>query len=185
MQLTPRIVAFLAAQEGIACEAYYDSATPPVWTWAMGLTAAAGVQVQQYVNRPAPLADCIRASINHLNAAYLPAVNKAFAGHALNDAQLAAALSFHWNTGEIGHASWVRDWTGGASTTARAALTENYIGGGQLLARRKREAALFFDGTWPDDMRCPVWQVSKPGYRPRAPVATEIMPILQQIMGGA
>lgn len=182
MQLTPRAVAYLATEEGIAREAYLD--TGDVWTWAIGLTAAAGIKVQAYINRPAPLADCIRASIDHLNAAYLPAVNHAFAGHALNDAQLAAALSFHWNTDAIGRATWVHDWTGGNSAAARAALETHYLNGGQLAARRKREAALFFDGTWPADMRCPVWQVSKPGYHPRAPVATDIMPILQQIMGG-
>jgi lysozyme len=184
MQLTPRAVAYLATEEGIACESYLDSATPPNWTWAMGLTAAAGANVQAYVNRPAPLAECIRASIDRLNAAYLPAINSAFAGHPLNDAQLAAALSFHWNTGAIGRAHWVNDWNGGAGTKAITSLTENYLNGGQLRARRKREAALFFTGQWPADMRCPVWQVSKPGHRPVRPVPTDIMPILQQIMGG-
>ena len=184
MQLTVRSVAYLAHEEGLGREAYYDSNKPPVLTWAIGLTRAAGVNVQQYVNRPAPIADCLRASIAHLAAGYLPNVNRAFAGHALNDAQLAAAISFEWNTDAIGRADWVHHWTGGDSAKARAGLVGNYLNGGALKARREREAALFFEGVWPDDMRCPVWQVSHPSLRPFKPVPTDIVPILQSIMGG-
>ena len=92
MQLTPRAVAYLATEEGIALESYLDSADPPNWTWAMGLTAS--------------LVDCIRASTARLNAVYMPAINRAFAGHPLNDGQLAAALSFHWSTDASEHADW-------------------------------------------------------------------------------
>ncbi|KUR80744.1 hypothetical protein AQZ49_01570 [Novosphingobium sp. FSW06-99] len=178
-------MAYTSHEEGIAREAYLDSAQPPVWTWSMGLTAAAGINVLQYRNRPAPIEVCLNAAIERLNAAYLPNVNRAFAGHALNDAQLAAAVSFEWNTDAIGRADWVHHWIAGNMAAARRDLTFNYLGGGQLADRRKREAALFFDNTWPADMHCPVWQVSHPGYRPYKPVATDVMPILQSIMGGA
>ncbi|WP_353229671.1 hypothetical protein [Novosphingobium sp.] len=106
MQLTPRAVAYLATEEGIALESYLDSADPPNWTWAMGLTASAKIAVQDQVHRPAPLVDCIRASTARLNAVYMPAINRAFAGHPLNDGQLAAALSFHWSTDASEHADW-------------------------------------------------------------------------------
>ena len=185
MQLTVRSVAYVAREEGLAKEAYYDSATPPNLTWSMGLTKAAGVNVQQYVNRPAPIEVCLRAAIARLDAAFLPQVNRAFAGHALNDAQLAAAIGFEWNTGAIQRADWVHHWTGGNSIAARQDLENNYLDGGELKARRAREAKLFFDNAWPADMRCPVWQVRHPSLRPFSPVPTDIVPVLQQIMGGS
>jgi GH24 family phage-related lysozyme (muramidase) len=184
MQLTPRAVAYLASEEGLCLEAYLDSDTPPNWTWALGLTDAAGIKIKAYVNRPASVETCLRASIDHLTAHYLPAVNTAFAGHALNEAQLAAALSFHWNTGAIGHAGWVAAWKSGQVADARKTLTTHYINNGQLTARRLREAELFFDSKWPSDLRCPIRQVSKPGYHPYKPQPTDLMPMLQQIMGG-
>ena len=185
MQLTVRPFVYLAHEEGLALESYLDSDNPPNLTWAIGLTAAAGVPVKRYLNRPQPIADCIRASIDRLNAAYLPEINRVFAGHALNDAQAAAVLGFHWNTGAIGRAHWVQDWLAGHADQARHELTTNYLGGGQLQARRNREAALFFDGQWPADMRCPVWQVSKPGYHPIKPTPTDITAIVQSILGGS
>ena len=185
MQITARIAAYLFHEEALVPEAYLDSDTPPNWTWAGGLTEASGVKVQQYINRPAPLDVCVRATLAMVTAKYLPNVARAFAGHALNDAQLAGALSFEWNTDAIGRADWVRDWTGGNIAAARHDLTGNYLQGGKLTARRAREAALFFTNTWPTDMHCLIYQVSKPGYRPIKPVATDLTPILQQILGGA
>lgn len=184
MQLTPRIVAYIAHEEGLVPEAYYDSDTPPNLTWSMGLTAKTGLKVARYLNRPAPLSECLSAAITHMQAQYLPALAKAFAGHTLGDAQIAAALGFHWNTGAIGHADWVAHWRAGDADAARAALTGNYTQGGALLARRQREAALFFDGRWPNPMLCAVSQVSKPGYHPFKPTAIDIMPALQSIMEG-
>jgi len=185
MRLTVRAFVNLAHEEGLALESYLDSGNPPTWTWAIGLTDAAGIKTRAYINRPAPIEACIHASIDRVNAAYLPEINKVFAGHALNEAQLAAALSFHWNTDAIGRAHWVQDWLAGNAAQARHELTTNYLGGGQLQERRNREAALFFDGQWPADLRCPVWKVSKPGYHPIKPTDTDITPIVQSILGGA
>ena len=181
--LTPRIVAFLGTQEGITLEAYLD---PRVWTWAMGIAATSGANVLQYRSRPTTLDAALRASVDWIESRFMPAVQKAFAGHELTEAQLAAALSFHWNTGAILTAQWVKDIQEGKPATARADLIGNYQQGGILTARRKREAALFFDGAWPDDMRVPIWGVRKPSYlrsaKPQAVV--DMIPALQQIMGG-
>lgn len=186
MQLTPRIVAYVAHEEGLVPQAYLDSDVPPNWTWSIGLTAAAGVKVQNYINRPQPLDICLQAAIQRLDKIYLPAVAQAFAGMALNDAQVAAALGFHWNTGAIGHADWVKlARTLTDATKAETALVSNYTGEGALLARRQREAALFFHNTWPADLRCPVYsEVTGPAYHPRKPVLTDLLPVLQSIMGG-
>jgi len=183
MKLTPRVFAYLAHEEGIVQECYLD--TNGVQTWAIGLTAASGIKVSAYLNRPASVETCVRASIDVLNAKYLPEINKVFAGYALNDAQLAAVIGFHWNTGAIGHADWVKDWTGGNMAAARRDLTTNYTGGGALLDRRKREATLMFENAWPAQMQCPLWAVSKPGYRPINPHPVDLTALLQQILGVA
>ena len=183
MKLTPKIVATLGTAEGLTLESYLD---PRVWTWAMGIAATSGADVLQYKNRPTSLDTALRASVAWIEARFLPAVLKAFAGHDLTENQLAAALSFHWNTGAILTAQWVKDFQAGKPTSAKADLVGNYLQGGLLTARRKREAALFFDGTWPDDFRVPVWGVRKPSYlRSTKPqTVADVMPILQQIMGG-
>ena len=116
------------------------------------------------------------------------AIARRVAKQALNvsEAQLAAALSFHWNTGAILTAHWVKDCQAGKPTSARADLVGNYLQSGLLKVRREREAALFFDGIWPDDMRVPIWGVRKPSYlrsaKPQAVV--DVIPALQHIMGG-
>lgn len=191
--LTPKIVTYCLHEEGIVREAYLDNAVPPRWTWAGGVTNASGHQVYpRYKDKPQPLERCIAVTVWLMERVYLPAVQRAFAGFPLNEAQLAAALSFQWNTGAIEATSWVRSAKAGRSAAARAFLETHYtndrtndgINNGSLTARRKREAALFFDGRWPADLRVPVWSVSKPSYKPVRPVPTDVTAMLQQIMGG-
>lgn len=192
--LTPRVVALIGHEEGLVREAYLDSAAPPVWTWALGVAATSGIDVLQYKDRPQPINMCLKASIDMMRRRYLPDVLDAFGGFPLSEAQLAAALSFHWNTGAIARTAWVSEVVQGEMDSARAFLEAHYtndrtddgINNGTLTARRAREAALFFDSVWPADLRVPIVPVSKPSYRPafsRA-VPTDLMPMLQQIMGG-
>lgn len=184
-QLTPRIVAVTAREEAVVTQAYLDTANPPVWTWSMGLTAAAGVDVKKYKDKPASLGECLLAAVSVMKARYLPAVLKAFAGTTLNDAQLAAALSFHWHTGAIGRADWVKNWRLEQRDQSRKSLVSNYLGGGSFLQRRQREASLFFDNVWPTDYGVLVYDgVLKPSYRPTKARRVDIIPVLQQIMGG-
>jgi lysozyme len=112
---------------------------------------------------------------------YLPVVERAFAGFDLNEAQIAAALGFHWNTGAIASTSWVRMVKAGQGPGARQFLTTHYLNDGDLTARRRREAALFFDGKWPADLACPVYPVRKPGYAPNFGKGQRIdlLPILE------
>ena len=181
--LTPRIVAYCCKQEGIVCEAYLDNAKPRVWTWSGGITAAAGVNVMQYKDHPATLETCLRAVIDRMQAKYLPEVLHAVT-RPLTEIQLAAALSFHWHYGAIGTAQWVKDWNLGRDDQARTDFM-NWTDHGNAEARAKVEQAMFFDCIWPSDLRVPVWSVAKPSYSPVHPVPTDIMPLLQQIMGEA
>ena len=183
--LTPRVVAYLAHEEGLVREAYLDSVK--VWTWALGVTNASGHQVYpRYKDKPQSLQHCLEVSIWLMRERYLPPVLRAFDGFDLTEAQLAAALGFHWNTGAIGRATWVKNYCDGDVEAAHGAIL-NWSSGGLLTARRKREQALFFDGIWPADMRVPVYPVRKPSYTPdfRHGERRDLMPVLQQMMGGA
>lgn len=166
-ELTPRAACYTAHEEAFVAEAYLDSASPPNWTAFLGVTNASGHEVYpRYLDNPLPLEQGVSISVWLMREKYLPAVLAAFDGFDLNEAQLAAALSFHWNTGAIRLTTWVRQVRDGAMQTARAFLESHYTAGGLLTARRKREAALFFDDAWPDDMRVPVYPVNRATHRP-------------------
>lgn len=179
-QLTPRIVAFIAHEEGMVAEAYKDSVG--VWTWALGVTDASGHAVQRYRDLPQPLEKCVEVSVWLMERKYLPPVLAAFTGHDLKEHELAAALSFHWNTGAISRADWVNRVLSGDMAEARIDFL-NYRKPASILPRRKRERELFFDAAWPADLRCPVWGVAKPSYAPRGSRAVDLLPIIEQVMG--
>jgi len=162
--MTPKTAAFVIAQEGLVLEWYKDS--EGVGTWAGGVTDAAGVHVLQYKDNPQPLEVCLKATVDLMQKKYLPAVLKAFGKHALTDAQLAAALSFHWNTGRIGMTDWVADVLAGKLADAETFLRSHYLNSGALKSRRDVEADLFFHAKWPHDLRAPVYPVRKPSYTP-------------------
>lgn len=181
MNLTPRVVAYVAREEGLVLEAYKDSVG--VWTWALGVTNASGHEVHpRYKDNPQTLARCIAVSVWLMRERYLPAVETAFKGHDLTEAQLAAALGFHWNTGAILSAQWVRDFRDGKPASARANVM-NYRKPASLIERRRREQALFFDGVWPS-LRVPVYPVAKPSYSPQWSKAqvTDLLPAIEGVM---
>jgi len=182
IKLTPRVVAYVAHHEAIVPEAYKD--TRGVWSWGMGLATTGGYDIMQYKDKETPIVTCLRAAVNALNHDYLPAIIKAFGDRNLSENQVAAALSFHWNTGAILKAQWVKDFMGGALFPAEKDLRGNYTGNGLLQGRRDSEADLFFKGKWPTPMTTLIYEVSKPSYRPKGAREFDPLPTLQQIMGG-
>lgn len=162
--LTERGAGELVSHEAIVQEAYRDS--EGIWTWSVGLTAASGVDPLQFKDKPASLEACLAAFIERTRARYVPDVHRAFAGKVLTEAQFAAALSFHYNTGAILRSDWVTLFLAGKVKEARAFLESHYLNGGTLTDRRKKEAALFFDGKWSGDGTALVIPVSKPSYQP-------------------
>jgi len=162
--LTMRMVLEILEHEAIVQEAYKDSVG--VWTWGVGVTDASGHHVDRYKDAPATIARCIEIYVWLLRTKYLPEVLRAFAGHALAEHELAAALSFQWNTGAIGRASWVDHVKAGRREAARTAFLE-WCRPKEIIARRKCERALFFDGIWMGDGLVPHYDVAKPGYGPR------------------
>jgi lysozyme len=162
--LTERIVAEIIEHEAIVLEAYKDSVG--VWTWSVGITSASGHEVMRYKDKPQTLEHCLAVYVWLLRERYLPPVLKAFESFPLTEHQLAAALSFHWNTGAIGKTAWVGLVKQGRDAEAREFMVSHYLNGGTLTSRRKAEAALFFDGRWIGDGLVTVWPVRKPSYTP-------------------
>lgn len=162
--LTVRAALELAEYEALVREWYLDS--EDVGTWGIGVTNKSGHNVDRYKDNPQTIQRCLEVYLWLLRTQYLPDVLRAFAGHVLTEQQLAAALSFHYNTGAIGRSDWVHLILIGQRTAARNFLETHYLNGGALTKRRKAEAALFFDGVWTGDGRIYVYPVKKPSYHP-------------------
>lgn len=162
--LTPKVVLELLGHEAIIREMYKDSVG--VNTWSAGITAASGINVLQYKDNPAPMQDCINAVIICLKTKYLPEVLAAFGAKTLTEEQLAAALSFHYNTGAIGRADWVKLFLTGKTGEAYNAIM-NWRSPPEIAERRRKEQALFFKGVWSQDGKVNTYEVNKPSYSPK------------------
>ena len=164
--LTVRAMCELVGHEAIVREWYLDNAKPPRGTWGIGVTNASGHGVDRYKDNPQPIEHCLEVFVWLVRTRYLPPVLKAFAGYPLTEAQIAAALSFEYNTGAIANTEWVPMVLAGQMAAARTFLETHYLNGGVLQDRRKKEAALFFDGAWSGDGTANVYPVRKPSYTP-------------------
>lgn len=165
--ITARAALELAGYEGIVREWYLDNATPPAGTWGIGVTDASGHDVDRYKDNPQPIERVLEIYVWLLRTRYAPDVLKAFAGYPLTEAEFAAALSWHYNTGAILKTDWVGMVKKGAATTARKFFESHYLNSGALKGRRQLEAELFFDGRWAhENGLVPVYPVLKPSYKP-------------------
>jgi lysozyme len=142
--ITYRTAIEVASHEAIVRQAYKDSVG--VWTWSVGLTSATGHDVTRYIGKPQTMQRCLEVYVWALDK-YADRVRKAFAGYPLSEAQFAAALSFEWNTGSIGKASWVRLWKEGKIAAAKSAFMD-WSKPAEIVPRRQKERDLFFDGKW-------------------------------------
>ena len=87
-KLTARIAKELIEHEAIVREAYKDS--KGIWTWSVGVTSASGHTVfPAYKDNPQTIRKCLEVYIWLLRKKYIPAVEAAFAGHALTQATIA------------------------------------------------------------------------------------------------
>jgi len=184
--LTVRCVLEIAGHESIVPEAYKDSGG--VWTWGMGVTNASGHTVfPRYKDAPQTLLHCVEVAVWLMRQTYLPAVLKAFAGMPLTEAELTAALSYHWNTGAILTAAWVPAVKSGNLATARRSFTLEHTGS-STMERRGKERDLFFDGKWTNDGMTTVYDVAKPSYSPKWSSARRVdisEVVAQALKGGA
>lgn len=178
--LTPRIALELIAHEGLVPEAYRDVAG--VWTWSVGITDASGHRVHpRYRDNPQPLEHCLAVYLWALRTQYLPPVLAAFGQHDPAEHELGAALSFHYNTGAIRRAEWLRLFLAGDRDGAREAFL-NWSRPAAIVPRRKRERDLFFDGAWSGDGCCTIYEVAKPGYRPTGGRRQDVRAIITHLL---
>ncbi len=174
----------LRHEEGEVLRAYRD--VVGVWTIGVGLTAASGVVTPRAGMTISP-EESDRLLTLALERNYEPAVLMAMSAQGSVDvtrpAQHAfdAGVGFHFNTGAILTASWVRYWKVRDWPAVRVWLMKWNKGGGRVLpgltARRQREYALLKDGTyaWPGAVRpsqpidglallaAPVTEAERPG----------------------
>lgn len=134
-------------EEGEVLRAYRDIAG--VWTIGVGLTAASGVVTPvrgMVITRAESRALLARA----IERNYAPAVNKVMP--LATQTEFDGALSFHFNTGAVASASWVKAWLRGDRTGVRSGLAAWCKAGGKvvpgLVARRAREADLILYGRY-------------------------------------
>lgn len=163
-ELTVRVGCELVGHEAIVLEWYKDS--KGVGTWGIGVTSRSGHSVERYKDNPQSIEKVLEIYVWLLRTKYIPDVIKAFGSFNLSEAQFAAALSFHYNTGAILKTDWVGLVLRGLFPAAREFLETHYLNGGDLKERREAEAALFFDGVWKGDGTTTVWPVKKPSYTP-------------------
>lgn len=161
--LTMRVMLELLSHEAIVLEAYRDSRR--IWTWGMGIATTSGFRVRQYKDKPQSIETVLKAAIQMIRTKYAPAVLKAFEGHTLTEPEFAAALSFHYNTGAILRAEWVKSFMRGNVTKAHSEFT-NWRKPPEILERRKKERDLFFHGIFTHTGKTTIYPVRKPGYSP-------------------
>lgn len=161
-EITPKVAMEVIVHEAIVRQAYRDSVR--VWTWSVGLTNATGHNVERYIDNPQPMERCIEVYLWALDN-YADDVRQRFKGHSLTEAQFAAALSFHWNTGAILTASWVKSFLSGdmADAERRFMLWKNPP---EILSRRKKEADLLFRSVWSSDGKATEYTRVTSGYSP-------------------
>lgn len=155
MQTSDKGRAALELEEGVVLRAYRDSVG--VWTIGAGLTAASGVVkpvAGMVITRAEADALLARALVRYENDVEVAMTSttdgvKRPVQHAFD-----AGVSFHFNTGGINRATWVKLWKakGFSRATIQASFTSWSKAGGKVLpalkARREREFAMLMDGAY-------------------------------------
>lgn len=164
MKTSDRGIAFLAAHEGIVPAPYLDSVN--VWTYGIGHTAGAGAPDPKGMPRgmPADLDAALRdvfALFRRDLAKYEADVVRVLAGRTVAQHEFDAAVSFHFNTGAIGRATWVKYWLAGSKTAAANSMMD-WRKPAEIIPRRTAERDLFTGGAY-GATRANVWPVNAQG----------------------
>lgn len=164
MKTSDRGIFALAKHEGIVPAPYLDSVG--VWTYGIGHTKAAGDPDPAKLPRgmPADLDAALRNVFDVFRrdlAKYEGAVLKVLDGQQVLQHEFDAAVSFHFNTGAIARASWVKEWLAGRKQAA-ANLMMQWRKPAAIIPRREAEQELFSDAVYPSG-RVAVWKVNTSG----------------------
>jgi lysozyme len=149
MRISEAGIAMLEAEEGVVLRAY--RCPVGVWTIGAGLTAASGV-VTPHAGMVITAHDASDLLKKALARNYEPAVDRAMAKGLPVQHEFDAGVMFHFNTGAIARASWVKAWIADNAAAARKGLAAWNKGGGKVLPglvkRREREADLLLNGVY-------------------------------------
>jgi len=133
----------IASHEGIVTSKYLDSVG--VWTIGIGHTAGAGAPNPANVTGELSIAEIMDIFAADI-AKFEKRVNRAFTVP-LKQHQFDAAVSFDYNTGSVTSAAWVKQYNAGNVSAARKSIM-NWKKPPEIIPRRKKEQALFFDGVY-------------------------------------
>lgn len=165
MQVSDAGALALMHHEGIVPGPYLDAATPPVWTWGVGHTAAAGAPIPASLPRGMPrdldatLAEVFKVFRRDVQR-YADDVTRALRVP-VEQHEFDALVSFHYNTGAIARAALTKSLNAGDREAAADGFM-NWVRPASIIDRRKAEQALFRHGTYPTGT-IPVWGVTTAG----------------------
>ena len=173
MRTSDQGVAFLAAHEGIVPAPYFDSVG--VLTFGVGHTAAAGAPDPAQMQRgmPADVDEAIAYAFEVFRrdlARYEAAVRTVIANRAVAQHEFDAAVSFHFNTGAIARATWVKHWMAGNKAAAALSMMD-WRKPIEVKPRREAERDLFLHGRY-GAKAAAVWPVNAAGTITWRPVKT-------------
>lgn len=180
-KLSERIILEILEHEAIVLQAYKDSRN--IWTWGAGVTSRSGHLVNRYIDRPTTLRRVLEVYEWLIRNQYLPEVLEAFEGYDLKEHELGAALSFHWNTGAIRTADWVKHVKAGEIAKAKRSFM-NWRNPPEIIPRREAERDLFFKGVWANKGVVSVLSgVRRPSYQPDWATAkrVDLRPVLREV----
>lgn len=182
MKTSPRGRAVLMHHEGIVPGPYIDSVG--VWTVYVGHTAAAGSPDPENMTRgmPSNLGKAVKNALDQFELdleKYEAGVRRAFTVP-LTQHEFDAAVSFHYNTGAIGTAAWVKAYNEGDRAKAIAQIM-NWKKPEAIIPRRKAEQKLFAEGVYPEG-NVHVWRVREDGRVIWQPVKTYTQDEIIKIM---
>lgn len=148
MQTSAEGRADLKLHEGEVLKAYLCPANR--WTIGVGLTSASGV-IKVVPGMIISSEESDRLLTLALQKNYEPGVVRAMPG--ARQHEFDAGVSFHFNTGAIGKATWVKRWRSkAAAALIKAGLMAWTKGGGRVLPglkrRREAEAAMLLEGRY-------------------------------------
>lgn len=163
MKLSPQGIAAIAGHEAFVPGPYFD--TKRVLTIFVGHTAAAGDP--DPAARPRGMPDDLDAALAEGLAVFArdlarfeAEVSRAIRVE-VTQAEFDAAVSFHFNTGAIGRADWVKALNAGNLAGAAAGIM-NWRKPPEIIDRREAEQRLFQTGAYPNKAMN-VWSVDEAG----------------------
>jgi len=142
-RVSNRGLAEIAAHEGIVTSPYLDSVR--VWTVGVGHTASAGPPDPARNRREFSVSEIMTIFARDIEK-FEVGVRKAFT-RPLSQEQFDAAVSFHFNTGAIGRATWVKKFNAGDIAGSRKSFM-SWRKPKEIVPRREKERDLFFDGRY-------------------------------------